>query len=169
MAADTTLSITQVELGLAKYFDLRKNIIVTNVSWGMLLHEADLLILSKSGYLTEVEIKRSWSDFLADFKKTHTHDDPKISWHYYAVPESIVDRCKEKLAEVDNRRKWGLISYADWNGECMPTMVMRPSNHGYHSSDKRLYIEEQLQLARLGAMRVWNQKQKLIDYETIIS
>ena len=79
MAADTTLSITQVELGLAKYFDLRKNIIVTNVSWGMLLHEADLLILSKSGYLTEVEIKRSWSDFLADFKKTHTHDDPKIS------------------------------------------------------------------------------------------
>lgn len=168
MAADTRLSITEIEIGLAKYFDLRKNIIVPNVSWGLLSHEADLLILSKSGYLTEVEIKRSWSDFLADFRKRHTHDDPKVSWHYYAVPESIVDKCKAKLEELDKRKKWGLIRYTEWQGMCMPSIVMHPSNHNYHNSDKKLYIEEQLQLARLGTMRVWKLKQKLIDYDTII-
>jgi len=97
MAADTTLSITQIELGLAQYFNFRNNVIVPNVSWGLLNHEADLLILNKSGYLTEIEIKRSWADFLADFRKRHTHEDTKVSWHYYAVPESIVDKCREKL------------------------------------------------------------------------
>lgn len=164
MAADTTLSITQIELGLAQYFNFRNNVIVPKVSWGLLTHEADLLILNKSGYLTEVEIKRSWADFLADFRKKHTHDDRKISWYYYAVPESIADKCREKLAELDPEHKWGLISYAEsWNGECWPTILTQPSNIHYHQSDKKLFIEEQFQLARLGAMRTWSLKNTLIN------
>lgn len=66
MAADTTLSITQIELGLAQYFNFRNNVIVPNVSWGLLNHEADLLILNKSGYLTEIEIKRTPSQYEKD-------------------------------------------------------------------------------------------------------
>ncbi len=165
MAADTNLTITQIEVGLAKYFDSRKNIIVPKVSWGLLFHEADLLILSKNGYLTEVEIKRSWSDFLADFRKRHNHDDPKVSWHYYAVPESILEKCKAKLAELDQRRKWGLISYTEYDGMCIPKIIRHPSNHNHHSADKKYYVEEQVQHARLGAMRVWNLKQKLSEHE----
>lgn len=82
MAADTIFSITQIEVALAQYFGYRANVIVPKVSWGLLNHEADLLIMNKTGYLTEIEIKRSWADFLADFRKKHTHDDSKVSWLY---------------------------------------------------------------------------------------
>ncbi len=168
MAADTTLSISRIEVGLSKFFDSRRNVIVPKVSWGLLTHEADLLILSRSGYLTEIEIKRSWTDFLADFRKNHTHDDPKISWRYYAVPESILSKCTAKLNEVDPFRTWGLISYRDWDGECMPKIVFQPWNITKHDATKKLTSEEQFTLARLGAMRVWNLKEKLSDYECTI-
>ncbi len=167
--ADTRLSIEEIEIGLALHFDIRKNIIVPNVSWGLLNHEADLLILSKSGYLTEVEIKRSWTDFLADFKKGHGHKDKKIMYRYYAVPKSIHQKCADKLREADPYRSWGLITYDDTYGDCYVNIEYVPSNHGYHSADKKLYLEEQLQLARLGALRIWGLKRKIIDSRSKIS
>ena len=87
----------------------------------------------------------------------------QVSWHYYAVPESIVDKCREKLAEVDPGHKWGLISYsASWDGECWPKIESQPSNIHHHCSERKLYLEEQFQLARLGAMRTWSLKEKII-------
>lgn len=94
---DTNLTLNQVETIIANHYGIRKNIIVTNVDWGLLNHEADLLIMNESGYLTEVEIKRSFSDFKADFKKSHHHDDVKISAFYYAVPFKILDKVGETL------------------------------------------------------------------------
>lgn len=165
MAADTVFTITQIELALAQYFNYRANLIVPKVSWGLLDHEADLLIMNKTGYLTEVEIKRSWADFLADFRKKHTHDDPKVSWFYYAVPASIASKCLEKLAEVDPMGKWGLLSYDyDRLGECWPTTIKLPSNSTYHQQTKKLSSEEKYQLARLGAMRTWPLKNAIIKY-----
>lgn len=72
---DTHRTLYEIEVALAKFptFDFRKNIIAFNVNgWSERLpiqHECDMLVCSKSGYLTEIEIKRSWTDFLADFKK----------------------------------------------------------------------------------------------------
>ena len=59
---------------------------IPNLSWGLLQYEADFVVVSKSGYLTEVEIKRSYSDFLADFKKKHSHDAEQVYYFYYCVP-----------------------------------------------------------------------------------
>ena len=42
------------------------------------MYEADFITITKSGYLTEVEIKISISDFRADFEKQRYHD----SLHY---------------------------------------------------------------------------------------
>ena len=76
---DTNRTLYEIEVALAKLpeFDYRKNIVVFNVQGISRLmpiyHECDMLVCSKSGYLTEIEIKRSWSDFLADFKKKHNH------------------------------------------------------------------------------------------------
>ncbi len=164
MAADTIFSITQIEVALAQYFGYRANVIVPKVSWGLLNHEADLLIMNKTGYLTEIEIKRSWADFLADFRKKHTHDDSKVSWLYYAVPKSIVDKCKAKLEEVDPNKKWGLIEYGgDCYGECWPNTIYLPSNSTRHNPAKKLSLEEQFKLTRLGAMRTWSIKEKIIS------
>lgn len=70
---ETKLSVKEIESIIVAYLGgVRTNIIVPNLSWGFLNHEADLIAVDKNGYLTEVEIKRSFEDFKADFKKTTT-------------------------------------------------------------------------------------------------
>lgn len=55
---ETNLSIHEIELAVAQVFGIRNNIIVPNVSWGFFAtHEADLVIINKTGYMTEVEIE----------------------------------------------------------------------------------------------------------------
>lgn len=62
----------ELEIAIMEYFGIRQNLIVPNVSWGMNgLHECDVLILSKAGYATEVEIKISKPDLLKDRDKKH--------------------------------------------------------------------------------------------------
>jgi len=99
LATDKT--IEQIETLLVGYahspFYCRSHLVVPNVSWGFLNHEADLLVMSKAKLLTEIEIKRSWSDFIADFKKDHDHSHPLIARFYYAVPSSIGKRVFDYL------------------------------------------------------------------------
>ena len=78
---DTKLTVDEIQLALynSGIWNKRQDIFVPNLSWGLLNHEADLVILTKSGYLTEVEIKRSWEDFKADFKKEHEHKDEHVT------------------------------------------------------------------------------------------
>ena len=112
MMKETNMTIEQIETLLVGYpsspFYIRQNIVVPNVDWGFLNHEADLLILSKANYLTEVEIKRTWADFMADFKKKHTHYDKKLSHFYYAVPSSIAQRVFDWLyvGEYNDDHYW---------------------------------------------------------------
>lgn len=164
---DTRLTIEEIELALIKVreFNIRQNIVVPNVSWGLLNHEADLLIMSKSGYLTEIEIKRSWADFLADFKKNHKHDSELIKYFYYCVPECLREKVYDKLIESKTQYT-GVITYDE-------ELRIKISGYKYisHLGDfayiiremhpnRKLFIEEELQIARLGFMRVWAAKAK---------
>ena len=80
----------------------RTNLCVPNVSFGFFTtHEADLVVVSKSGYLTEYEIKRTWQDFLNDFKKRTNHFENKVSRLFYVVPEFIADRCIDYLKQYE--------------------------------------------------------------------
>ena len=61
---------------------------------------ADLIAVDKNGYLTEVEIKRSFEDFKADFKKDNYHDtDERVFRFGYFVPKSILKECIEYNSE----------------------------------------------------------------------
>ena len=75
----TELTVKDIQASLASYFGIRNNIIVPNVSWGMLDYEADLLIMNKTGYVTEIEIKRSWSDFWRILRKMNMHIRRRLS------------------------------------------------------------------------------------------
>ena len=67
LAFDTA---AEIEVVVAQYFDPRRNVIVPNVWWGWgLRHECDLVVMTKTGYAYEVEIKVSRSDLKADLKK----------------------------------------------------------------------------------------------------
>lgn len=140
-----------MELALARYFGVRTNLIVPNVSWGMDTHECDLFILTPSGYGREVEIKISKSDLIRDKEKNHGHLSSKIKFLDFAIPDyleefiyEIPDRAGVIL--VDSKTKWRWCK-----------RVRKPvRNSKYKYSD-----EERLQLARLGAMRIWGLKRKI--------
>lgn len=156
---DTKLSVDEIELAIRNsgMFNKRQDIFVPNISWGLLNHEADLVVITKSGYLSEIEIKRSWSDFLADFKKGHGHKDERVYKLYYAVPESIAQKVIAFFIEnkVANN---GLIIYGE-DGGCKINYIPETP---YFSGGRKLFIEECLTIARLGCMRIFALKSKLV-------
>ena len=185
---DTIRTLNEIEIALAKTdkFNYIKNIVVFNVN-GLsetlpVFHECDMLVCSKSGYLTEIEIKRSWSDFLNDFKKKHNHNNfGIIKYLYYCIPLSIFEKVQIKLEEEYDKRKnkdgfnySGIITYDESLNikfhshrfkVCLNNKeeyhFLTPTLNGY----KKLFIEQQLELARLGTIRLIGLKEKLKKYE----
>ena len=53
---DTKLTVEQIQLAIynSRIWNVRTDIFIPNLSFGMLEYEADLCILNKSGYLTEM-------------------------------------------------------------------------------------------------------------------
>lgn len=151
---DTNLTIEEIEIALynSGIWNKRRDIMIPNLSWGLLNYEADFVVITKAGYLTEVEIKRSWEDFKADFKKKHNHDDKRVYMFYYCVPKSIVNRVEEYLKEYDFET--AILTY-DENG-----IIERKNGWLSYKGGRKLFIEEQLTVARLGCMRLWNLKEK---------
>jgi len=193
MIKETTLTLEQIEVLITGYPDspyyVRQNIVVPNCNWGFLNHEADLLVMSKAKYLTEIEIKRTWADFMADFKKRHTHFDKKLAHFYYAVPWSIGERVFNWLYEgtyqcepgwiyrqqstitgytEHNPNKCGLIVYASPE-EC----GMRINRVGAccinvpacRMNNYKISIDEEIKLLRLLGLRIWKMKKKLAEYQ----
>ena len=159
---DTKLTIEQIISGLRNsgLWNKRNDIMIPNLSWGLLDYEADFVAISKSGYMTEVEIKRSFEDFKADFSKKHKHDAEQVYYFYYCVPESIISKVIEFLDShfEHNDRKPAVLIY-DENGVVKAGGYGCRYNPGNH---RKLFLEEQLQIARLGTLRFWNLLEKTL-------
>lgn len=147
----------EMEIALAKFFGFTKYLIVPNISFGLVLnnkptHECDLLLLTDTGYLWEVEIKISKADLIADKKKKHGHRNSNIKRLYFAVPESLENETRhipERAGIIIVRKKRVRISCE---------LIREPKNQiGYKLTDK-----EKFQFARLGTMRSWTLKKNLL-------
>lgn len=150
------INTVDIEIAVASYFDYRKNLIVPNVSWGLGLHECDLLVLSKAGYLTEIEIKVSKYDLIADRKKRHEHKTHKVKYLYFAVPHYLIEEGLKYIPE-----NAGLIAVAKSRVRPGQYVVWvkkeaRANSYSYCVGEK-----ERLKMARLGTMRIWGLKEKL--------
>jgi hypothetical protein len=154
---DTNLTVEQIQVALynSTLFNKRQDIMIPNLSYGLLDYEADFVSISKSGYLTEVEIKRSFEDFKADFKKKHNHNDFHVYYFYYCIPESIFNKVNKYLQE--NQSTKAILTY-DENGFIFNKHIGFSRNY----NGRKLFIEEQLKVARLGCLRMWNLKEKNI-------
>ena len=141
----------ELELAVVSFFDTRAELIVPNVSWGLgLNYEADLMILNKSEYLYEVELKVSKSDMKADLKKHMAHSCKYVKRLYYAFPEELLETALQILPE-----DVGLISaYYDSAGRPRVTEKRKPKDR----ECEKMPIRKQYELARLGALRIWNLK-----------
>jgi hypothetical protein len=147
---------------------------IPNLSWGLLPYEADFVVISKSGYLTEIEIKRSWEDFKADFKKKHNHDAEQVYYFYYCVPVSIVSKVKEFLIEKYGERHFigaPAVLWYDENGGIRRLVDDGQKCFGSHYASsvspnikhRKLFLEEQLTVARLGQLRYWSLLEKHLE------
>jgi len=152
-----------MEEAIARKFGIRRNIIVPNISWGLPgMHECDVFIIKQTGYCVEVEIKRTKADLLADFNKRHDHKDRqnRIKEFYYAMPETLLKTCENLIPKnagiISCRRSdWGKkLVYASFKRNPMPIKDAR-----------KLTIEEQFKVAKLGTMRIWALKNKIIKLQ----
>lgn len=84
------MKTAEVEAGVLAYFNHLQYLIVPNCYFGG--GEMDLLLISKSRQVTEVEIKVSLSDWQNDVKKDKwkSEERSKVSRFFYAVPYDLV-------------------------------------------------------------------------------
>ncbi len=163
------MTAQQVEVAVAKWFGYRENLIIPNVSHGFMHYEADLIVVRKSGCLIEVEIKVSRGDLVkSEKKKRHGHNDHRIKHLYFAIPHALL--CKhEHIPEragiliLDWRKKWEHgVSFPYFKKETDKYIlccreVRKPVIHSHY----KIAEHERLVLARLGALRIWDLKEKL--------
>ena len=158
----------EIEYACARYFGWREHIIVPNISWGMGLHECDLLVMTKSGCAYEVEIKVSLSDLKKDLKKSHGHGlkwpqyyadkfpdvqmneifQDKIKYLYFAIPEAL----EKHVGFIPEKAGILLV------GEGLFVRLLRkPQDKSkYRFTDVEIH-----NIARLGTMRIWTLKNQL--------
>ena len=167
------MTTLEMEIALAAHFNHRQNLIVPNVHWGFFIHEIDLLVVTKAGYAYEVEIKISKADLVKDKDKEHQHRDSqgRIKHLYFAIPEKL----KAEITHIPDRAgiitvkkymaKWGRHGrdgYETYEKEAYDCQVIRqPQILGtYLFSDAERYA-----IARLGALRIWSMKDKLLKVQ----
>lgn len=143
------MNTTDIEIAVAQHFNYRQNLVVPNVSWGLWIHACDLLMLSKSGYLTEVEIKTSKADLKKDLKKKHGHNSDKIKQLYFAIPSSLA-----KYYEYIPRRAGIFVLNSQHRIFCIAKAEI-------NKNARPITVEERYQMARLGALRIWGLKSDL--------
>lgn len=154
MRREDKITTLDMEIALMQFFNIRKHLIVPNVSWGLMNHECDLLILRKTGYAIEVEIKVSKSDLLAEEKKKHDHWSPKIKELYFAVPYYMKEFALENIPNIA-----GLVIVGSERNKHYPVVVERTP---ISNNDARPFSEiERYKLARLGTLRILGMKKKI--------
>ena len=161
---DTSLTIEDIQIALRNYhlWNKRSEIMIPNLSWGLLKYEADFVIVDKKGFLTEVEIKRSLSDLKADFKKGHKHDDPLVYAFYYCLPMSIRAKALAVIREHYTLNNLPAVIFYDENGKLELSRYGGIPNRG----GRMLTLEERLTVTRLLSIRYWNEKEKARKNET---
>lgn len=152
MGKITTL---EMEVALMKHFKFTQNVVVPNISFGMGLHECDLLVVRKSMWMIEIEIKISKQDFLNDLKKKHGHKDRKnrIKELYYAIPDYIYDDVKSLLP-----KNAGLIVCSKKRNKIFCGVVVKPKKI---KNSRKLTQKEYIKLLELGCMKIFAVKNRL--------
>ena len=155
------MKTVDMELALVAHFDYRRNLIVPNVHWGMNMHECDLLMLSQHNYATEVEIKISMADLRADAKKPHGHrSGGRIKNLWFALPEKLKEKHLEKIEQLVPERA-GILFVREDDDNWTPRVRMHRPPRG-NANARNWTDEERYKLARLGALRIWNLKRKIL-------
>lgn len=105
--------------------------------------QPDVLGITKGRHLIEIEIKRSASDFCADFKKPHRLNremlpDRHPRQFYYLMPKKMAEKLKDKIPA------WAGLMQSDWY-PVVEVIKQAPVNE----SSQRLTVKECSKLLRV--------------------
>lgn len=150
------MNASEIEIALSGHINFRQNLIVPNVSYGMLPYEADLVIVRPSGYAVEVEIKVSASDIRADLKKRHHHESRYFRELWFAVPLALAGH-----PDIPERAGIYAVTIDTWG--CYRVKAVRRGHR--NPLAKRRTTEDLLRVAHLGCMRVWSLKHARWHYD----
>lgn len=156
------MTVEDIEIAVWKHFQRDVHVIVPNASWGAGVHECDLLMLSKSDYLTEVEIKVSKGDLKRDGAKGHGHNSELIKKLYFAMPQRLYLRKGEVdkgVVDLVPARAGILIVQKDALADYYYVSTVREPQS--NSGARPVTEIEKFQILRLGALRIWDLKQRL--------
>jgi hypothetical protein len=151
------ITTIEIEERVANYFSPRQCLIVPNISWGMDIHECDLLIVRKSGYGIEVEIKVSRADLKKDAEKTHHHSDSRIREFYFAIPDYLQDA----IDLIPSHAGVIILTRVYDYGDHLYCRTIRDAK--INTKSIKFTPEEMFNIARLGTMRIWSLKRKIIE------
>lgn len=146
------MNCSDIEILVCEYFGVRSNLIIPNVyvAYGTSEdHECDLLIINKSNYASEVEIKVSVSDFRNDFNKKHGHISEILKFLYYAMPEKVYEVVKSEIPY----NAGCFVAYESENGN-----YLRLVKHPKSKKARKLFLEELVKFSRLGVIKLWKSK-----------
>lgn len=117
-------------------------------------HEADLILINGNDYLTEAEIKCSYSDFLADFKKKEKHRTKYTRTVYYAFPWDVYEGNGAKIKKVliEKFPEAGVI-IVDTKESVVDIIKVAE----YFKVEK-IPIEVKIGLMRIGCQKWWRRK-----------
>lgn len=164
------MKAAEIEIAVAEYFGIRQHLIVPNVSWGFgFSHEIDMLIVTGSGYASEIEIKVSKSDLKRDRKKRkwktgmysefgdiyQTHNTIKSL--YFAIPKEL----ESAISEIPERAGILIVGVGEYDKSRLYAWELRKPQ--INKDARKLNEKELLHLARLGTMRIWGLKRKLLE------
>lgn len=152
---------------MAKEFNYRQNIVVPNVSWGLGLHECDLLVLRQSGFAVEIEIKRSLADLKAESKKNHIHVSNKVRELWFAVPHDIYDRAAELVPERAGILTFERRDFIFSDAPLKKQLFIRRKRGAKINKQARPFTDKERQkLLQLAHMRIWTMKRQLVKLKT---
>jgi hypothetical protein len=138
---------TEIGMAIANWFGIRKFVSVPNISWGFFSdRECDLIVINKTGYAYEVEIKISKSDLIKDKEKWHHHSSVKLQKLWFAIPEKL-EKCIDLIPEQAGIFVVLKSGYAK--------QIRQPTRN---KTARKLTDIEQFQIARLGTIRMWREK-----------
>jgi len=155
-------TLIEMEVAVSNLYDVRKYIIVPNISWGLGVHECDLLILNQNNNAIEVEIKRSKADLKKDIDKKHLHKSKLIKYLYFAIPEQLIESVNLIPDHAGIIIVTGFRYKPNFKLGYKATISRKAKINPEHRS---LSVAEVLNFSRLGCMRIWNLKKKIISLQ----
>ena len=161
------MTTEQMEWAISNRYNKRIHLMVPNISWGALPYEADVLVVRESGYCIEFEIKQSFADFKNDFKKHKWQAglSKKIKEFYYVFPAELWHK-RENDIRILLPDFAGVIVVYNGNSYDLPNTKKiksaTPNKYAIPLSSTQMY-----NVARLGTMRIWKLKRRLISKQLL--